>query len=144
MYGIPLTILLALQLFQADSIGHAPIVVEMTPVGVNIGMTFAMAHGALLMVIGALLIAVGWVTLYSKGHDGGLVTSGIYRYSRNPQYLGFILVLLGWILGWPTILTVTLAPILIYRYIRVCRTEEKELMELEGYTEYMERVPLII
>jgi protein-S-isoprenylcysteine O-methyltransferase Ste14 len=144
MYGIPLTLLLAVQLFQANQLEHATMVVEMTPVGVNIGMSHAMAHGAFLMVVGAILIIVGWVTLYTNGRDGRLVTGGIYRYSRNPQYLGFILVLFGWILGWPTTLTVTLAPILIYRYIRVCRTEEEELMEIEGYPEYREQVPLLI
>lgn len=144
MYGIPLTLLLAVQLFQANQLEHATLVAEFSPVGVNIGMSYAMAHGAFLMVVGAFLIVAGWITLYTNGQSGRLVTSGIYRYSRNPQYLGFILVLIGWILGWPTILTVTLAPILIYRYVRVCRTEEEELIELEGYREYRERVPLLI
>ncbi|MGF7117302.1 protein-S-isoprenylcysteine O-methyltransferase Ste14 [Methanobacterium oryzae] len=108
-------------------------------------MDIAMTYGAILMLIGMFIIIIGWIKLYRSTKKDGLVTDGIYAYSRHPQYLGFILIILGWFFGWPTIITLVLAPILIYKYIKVCKTEEKEISkEFPEYKEYKENVPLFI
>ena len=40
-------------------------------------------------------------TFYSFANNRGLVTSGIHRYSRNPGYVGWILVIFGMaLIGW--------------------------------------------
>ena len=104
-----------------------------------------MSYAALLMIIGALFIIIGWITLYRNVKRTGLVTNGIYQYSRHPQYLGFILVIIGWFIGWPTILTLVFTPILIYRYIRLCKTEEYEIQnQYPEYKNYKTRVPFFI
>ncbi len=144
MYGIPLTVLFASKYFF--TLKDLPSdVVAFEFLGVGFGMDLAMAYGAVLMTIGGLLIMMAWITLYRKIKMEGLVTSGIYSYSRHPQYFGFILIIAGWFIGWPTILTAVFAPILIYKYIRVCRAEEKEVStQFSQYQGYKERVPFFI
>lgn len=144
MYGIPLTILFTSKYFFTTT--HLPNnVITFNFFGVGFGMDLGMAYAAVLMIAGALLIMIGWITLYRNIKRKGLVTNGIYSYSRHPQYFGFILIITGWFIGWPTILTVVFAPILIYKYIRVCKTEEKEMLnKFSEYQKYKERVPFFI
>lgn len=162
MYGIPLTVLFASKYFFANNAGLPFLpanVVEFNLFGVAFGMDLAMAYAAALMVLGAALITAGWITLYMNvrsqndaKNSGKLgenehmfVSTGIYSFSRHPQYFGFILIILGWLIGWPTILTLVLSPILIYKYVKVCRTEEKEICEkAPEYGKYMENVPFFV
>ncbi len=131
MYGIPFTIIFASKLFAKGPgiTGFPNNIIEFSFLGVGIGMDLAMVYGALLMVIGSFLIILGWITLYKNIKKKRLVIEGLYSYSRHPQYLGFILIILGWFIGWPTILTLVFTPILIYKYIRLCKTEENEMSE---------------
>ena len=53
-----------------------------------------------LIVYIAGMIIVGF-TFYSWANHRGLVTGGIYRYSRNPGYVGWTFVIFGLcIMGW--------------------------------------------
>jgi methanethiol S-methyltransferase len=52
---------------------------------------------------GFILIAAAWRVLYEAQRRGTLATSGPYDYVRHPQYVGFILVLAGFLLQWPTL-----------------------------------------
>jgi protein-S-isoprenylcysteine O-methyltransferase Ste14 len=72
-----------------------------------------------------------------------LATSGIYAYVRHPQYVGFILVMFGFLLQWPTLLTLAMFPVLVFMYVRLARTEEHEAISEFGdlYPAYMENVP---
>ncbi len=74
-----------------------------------------------------------------------LVTSGPFTFSRNPIYLGFLLLYFGYaaaILSWLIILRIPLA---MYFY-RSAKKEEINLEKIFGneYTEYKKRVPLFI
>lgn len=144
MYGIPLTVLFASKYFYTADTVLPKSVITFSFLGIHFAMDLAMTYGAVLMVIGAFLITLGWVTLYRSVKKEGLVTSGIYSYSRHPQYFGFIFIIVGWLIGWPTILTVIMAPILIYMYIRLSKTEEKEMIAVYEYQEYKEKVPFFI
>jgi protein-S-isoprenylcysteine O-methyltransferase Ste14 len=144
MYGIPLTILFAAKYFYSPEVALPENFATFSLFGFEFAMDLVMAYGAVLMGIGAALILTGWVNLYKAAKKDRLVTTGIYRYSRHPQYLGFILIILGWLVGWPTILTLIFAPILIYKYIRVCQTEEEEMEKFGDYRKYKERVPFFI
>ena len=144
MFGIPFTILFAQKWFYQPSIVHPASVIDFHLLGVYFTMDLPMAYAAVLMAVGALLIIVGWVTLYFGVKRKKLVTNGVYAFSRHPQYLGFIIIISGWIIGWPTMLTLVLAPILIFKYFRVARHEEKEVPYLADYHSYREKVPFLI
>lgn len=145
MYGVPLTILFASKYFFTDPSILPPNVIEFNFLGVGFGMDAAMAYGAALMLLGTLIILVGWITLYHGAQEKKFVDGGVYALSRHPQYVGFLLVIIGWFVGWPTILTVIFTPILIYKYIRVCQTEERDMLKLDPlYAEYKMKTPFLI
>jgi protein-S-isoprenylcysteine O-methyltransferase Ste14 len=144
MYGIPFAILFASRAIQPTG-GmelYRPLTVDF--LGVGFSFTIPMIYGAVLMIFGTALIVWGWITLYRNIGKEGLVTTGIYSVSRHPQYLGFIMVIGGWLLGWPTLLTVIFAPVLIFMYVRVCRKEEKEMGKDHDYQAYRKKAPFLI
>ena len=145
MYGIPLTVLFASKYFYSPSAPLPPNVLQFTLLNVGFGMDLAMAYGAVLIILGSILIMLGWITLFRNIKKSGLVTKSIYSYSRHPQYLGFILVIIGWFIGWPTILSFIFVPILIYKYVRVSLIEEKEVAaEFTEYQDYIKNVPFFV
>jgi protein-S-isoprenylcysteine O-methyltransferase Ste14 len=144
MYGFPFTILLVQRWFYGSTIEHPPSIIKFNLFGVYMGMDIPMTYAALLISIGALLIVVGWVTIYNGVKRNMLVTHGIYAFSRHPQYLGFILIISGWFIGWPTLLTLTMSPILIFKYIHTAYIEEKEVGNREQYYRYKAKVPFLI
>lgn len=147
MYGVPLTIYVTSAAVPTgaglESTGGQELLVTFTFFGQDMALTFWKTVGAGIIVLGALIIAVGWATLYRT--DEELVTTGIYRYSRHPQYLGFNLFLFGWFVHWPSLLTLVMFPILAYFYYRLSMVEEEEVMETMGdkdaYRRYMENTP---
>ena len=145
MYGIPLTIYFVANSISSHKTNVPNIIYQFDFFGQNISLTVAMTYGTILMIIGTILIITGWVTLYKKLKNGDtIVTNGIYSLSRHPQYFGFILVIVGWLIGWPTLLTLIFAPILIAVYIRVCKLEEKELDKNYEYSKYKKKTPFLI
>ena len=59
-------------------------------------MDHAMTYGLILMMIGMALILIWWQSLYRQAEQPSFARKGIYNFSRHPQYLGFILLVLGW------------------------------------------------
>jgi protein-S-isoprenylcysteine O-methyltransferase Ste14 len=62
---------------------------------------------------------------------------------RHPQYLGFLIIMAGFLLQWPTLLTLLMFPVLVVVYLRLARKEER-LMESEfgeTYAAYRRQVP---
>jgi protein-S-isoprenylcysteine O-methyltransferase Ste14 len=92
---------------------------------------------------GFLLIAAAWRVLYGAQQRQELATTGPYSYIRHPQYLGFILVMFGFLLQWPTILTLLMFPVLVWMYVRLARQEEREALATFGdaYASYAAQVP---
>jgi hypothetical protein len=68
-----------------------------------------------LALLSIFPIIYGWYHL-RKNINQGLVTDGPYAYSRNPQYVGFILFTVGTTLYWPTLITVPMGIILCIAY----------------------------
>lgn len=144
MYGVPLGIFFASRYFT-DPVVCAENVINFKFLGVGFGMELAMVYAAILITIGTLLILVGWITLYKNTKKQSFVKNGIYKYSRHPQYLGFILVVFGWFIDWPTLITIIFTPILIYKYTKVCLIEEKEILKNHPeYQKYIDEVPLFL
>ena len=106
--------------------------------------------GVLLIIVGLLLliIAAGLFTraktdLIPFRNVSALVTTGIYRYTRNPMYLGMVAILLGSAiaLGASTalIVPVLFAVIIEIRFIRPEETMLRGLFPNE-FPDYCKRV----
>lgn len=83
---------------------------------------------------GFVLVASAWRVLYEAQQRRRLATTGPYSYVRHPQYLGFILVMVGFLLQWPTLLTLAMFPVLLAMYVRLAAREEKEVRSEFGET----------
>jgi len=92
---------------------------------------------------GFFLLAGAWNVLYKAQQTHTLATTGPYAYVRHPQYMGFILIMIGFLLQWPTLLTLIMFPILVMMYVRLARREEREVQEEfgEAYIRYAANTP---
>lgn len=86
-----------------------------------------------LIIAGFFLLSGAWRVLYRAQRKHTLATTGPYARIRHPQYAAFVMIMFGFLLQWPTIVTLIMFPILTYMYIRLARIEEKE-----AYTEFAE------
>jgi protein-S-isoprenylcysteine O-methyltransferase Ste14 len=110
------------------------------------------AAAAVLFAAGLLVEAAGAVSLLRAGttfdptHPRSasvLVVSGMYRLTRNPIYLGDLLLLLGWAVFLESPLALAMTPLFVLYIDRLqIRPEERALSELFGerYDEYRARV----
>lgn len=102
-------------------------------------------------VIGLTLILNGWYNIYKKYWSkekgkGELVTSGIYKYIRHPQYTGLLLLSLGMLIEWATLPLLIMFPVMVYMYVRLARREEKDMLGEfgEAYERYMTKTKMFI
>jgi protein-S-isoprenylcysteine O-methyltransferase Ste14 len=86
----------------------------------------------LLILGGFVLLSSAWRVLYAAQRGGRLALSGPYAQVRHPQYDAFAIILLGFLLQWPTLLTVLMFPVLLVMYARLARAEEHEMHEQFG------------
>jgi protein-S-isoprenylcysteine O-methyltransferase Ste14 len=152
MFGIPLTIYLIAPLLGLPPhiFGHneshllAFALHELGVLPLQYGVYAVMVVSMALIATGVSLIVVGWAMVY-RGR-GRLVTDGIYRHLRHPQYLGLILIVVGFNIQWPTLPTVLMAPILAVMYIRLARREDLELATFfgEALLDWAARTPAFI
>lgn len=153
MYGFPLTIYLLSGWLQTrypeiDWFSHdAGHLLEML-FGWRARPHFGPFHllSAVLIGGGFLLIAGAWRVLYEAQRRGSLATTGPYARLRHPQYLGFILIMLGFLLQWPTLLTLAMFPVLLWMYLRLARQEERAARATfgEAYRRYAAGVPAFV
>ena len=150
MYGFPLTIYLLSGWLQtrwpdvnwlSHDGGH---LLEMM-FGWKSNPHFGPFHLLSFVLIGGgfWLISAGWQRLYVAQKRHELATDGVYARMRHPQYVGFILVMFGFLVQWPTILTLAMFPILVVMYVRLAKAEEREAIAEFGdaYRNYMKEVP---
>ncbi len=152
MFGVPLTIyLLSSRLGLSPSLfGHneshlwAFALDRMGLVPLHLGVYLVMVVSTGLIALGLALLTLGWYQVY--GGKGSLVADGVYRYLRHPQYLGLILIVLAFLIQWPTLPTLLMAPVLVAMYTRQARREERELEGRFGevYREYRAQVPAFL
>lgn len=153
MYGFPLTIYLlsgwlgsrypALAPFSHEA-GH----LWSTLLGLKGNPHISPLHllSSVLIVAGFILVARAWHVLHAAMARGELAISGPYGVVRHPQYIGFVVVLLGFLLQWPTLLTVLMFPVLVVMYLRLAKTEEREALRRfpVRYADYAAHVPAFI
>jgi protein-S-isoprenylcysteine O-methyltransferase Ste14 len=92
---------------------------------------------------GFILISAGWRVLYDAQRKHALATTGVYAHLRHPQYVGFVLVTFGFLLQWPTILTLAMFPFLVRIHVRLALAEEREARREFGdaYERYAAATP---
>jgi methanethiol S-methyltransferase len=153
MYGFPLTIYFLSGWLQsnypgidwlAHDSGH---LLEMM-FGWKTNPHFGPFHLLSFVLIGGgfILLSAAWRVLHQAQQTGTLAKSGPYARIRHPQYVGFVMILAGFLLQWPTILTLAMFPILLVMYWRLALSEEREVEAEFGdaYRHYAAGVPRFI
>jgi protein-S-isoprenylcysteine O-methyltransferase Ste14 len=153
MYGFPLTIYFLSGWLQSrfpgvDWFSHdAGHLLEML-FGWKANPHFGPYHLLSFVFIGGgfALMSAAWRVLYAAQRRHTLAMTGPYAYIRHPQYVAFVLVLFGFLLQWPTLLTLIMFPILVSMYVRLARQEEREAIAQFGdlYIAYERRVPAFV
>jgi protein-S-isoprenylcysteine O-methyltransferase Ste14 len=150
MYGFPLTIYLLSGWLQTrypgiDLMSHNAGHLWSTLFGLKGDPHFGVLHilSTGVIIAGFFLLGGAWRVLYAAQKEGKLAVTGPYAHVRHPQYIGFILVLMGFLLQWPTLLTLLMFPFLVVMYVHLAHTEEREVRQMFGsaYDDYAARTP---
>ena len=150
MYGFPLTIYLLsgwlqsrypnVNWFSHDA-GH--LLEELF--GWRVNPHFGPFHLASFVLIGGgfILLSSAWRVLYQAQREHRLATTGVYARIRHPQYDAFMLIMFGFLLQWPTLLTLLMFPVLVWMYVRLARSEERDALAEFGdeYSRYAQQTP---
>jgi protein-S-isoprenylcysteine O-methyltransferase Ste14 len=153
MYGFPLTLYLfsgwiqtrypGLNIFSHDA-GH----LWWTLLGWKGDPHWNPIHilSSILTFGGLIYIGRAWDILYKAQRSHTLAVSGPYATVRHPQYVGFIIVMLGFLLQWPTLLTLLMFPVLMAMYIRLAHQEERDALAEFGeeYARYAAVTPAFL
>jgi methanethiol S-methyltransferase len=153
MYGFPLTIFLfsgwlqtrapGLNLLSHDA-GH----LWQTVFGLQGDPHSDWLHilSIVILIGGFWVLSAAWPPLYRAQKLHQLATQGVYRHIRHPQYVGFILIMVGFLLQWPTVLTLLMFPILVVMYVRLAITEERQADKEFGqaWRDYAARTPRFV
>ena len=153
MYGFPLTIYLlsgwltthhpGISLYGHDT-GH----LWHTLLGLKGDPHFDIFHilSNIFIFGGFILLASAWRVLYKAQHGQELATTGVYAYIRHPQYAAFIIIMIGFLLQWPTLITLIMFPILVWMYVRLAHREEREVSAKFGdvYARYAVATPAFL
>ena len=148
MYGFPLTIYLL-----TSTLGSRyPVIDPFTHINGHLWVALSGGSTAMwglvmllswsAMIGGLVIMGKAWKQIHKA--NGELVTSGLYRLVRHPQYFGLFLITVGFLIQWPTIITAAMWPILMLMYYRLARREEKEMESRFGhqYVTYRQQVPM--
>ena len=153
MYGFPLTIYLLMpwlsrQFPGIDFLSHdAGHLLEMM-FGWKANPHFGPFHllSNLFIFGGFILLSSAWRVLYEAQTHHRLATQGIYANLRHPQYVAFALIMFGFLLQWPTLVTLLMFPLLVLVYARLAKSEEQDMLAAFGeeYEAYRRRTPAFI
>lgn len=150
MYGFPLTIYVLSGWLQTrypglDLLSHNAGHLWSTLLGETGDPHFGILHLAsyVALAAGFILLSNAWHVLYQAQRSQTLAVTGPYARIRHPQYLAFVLIMLGFLLQWPTLLTLAMFPVLLLMYARLALTEEATMREQFGptYLDYEKRTP---
>ena len=95
---------------------------------------------------GFTLLSKAWHVLYHAQRRHDLARAGPYRHVRHPQYIGFVAIMFGFLLQWPTLLTLVMFPVLVLMYVRLAIAEERDSEKAFGerWREYAAATPRFI
>lgn len=153
MYGFPLTIYFlsgwlgtkypGVNLFGHDA-GHLWWLVTGRHGNPHFGALHILSF--VFLVAGFTLLSKSWHVLYHAQRRHDLAKAGPYRLVRHPQYIGFVAIMFGFLLQWPTLLTLAMFPILVAMYVRLAIAEESDSEKAfgEAWHEYAALTPRFI
>jgi protein-S-isoprenylcysteine O-methyltransferase Ste14 len=149
MYGFPLTIYLLSgwlgSRFPALSLTHSGGHLWNDLIGWTGDPHMSPFHLASYVLIGAgfWVIAKAWKVLWDAQRSDRLAVTGPYARLRHPQYVGFLLIMVGFLLQWPTLATLAMFPVLVLVYRRLAIGEEREVRQRFGaaWDAYAARTP---
>ncbi len=153
MYGFPLTIYLLSGWLTSrypgiDLLSHNSGHLLQTLVGWKGDPHFSPIHlfSDGLIASGFIVLSAAWKVLFKAQQAHEVATGGPYARVRHPQYAGFMLIMLGFLIQWPTLITMIMFPILVTMYVRLARREEREsLAEFdEAYAAYAASTPAFV
>jgi protein-S-isoprenylcysteine O-methyltransferase Ste14 len=126
--------------FHLAPVPAREVVVESTSVRA-VG-ALAMAAGLVVYALALQAFGASWRIGIDRDHPGELVTDGIFARSRNPVYLGLILLVVGSSLILGRLVLVLLAGAFLLYFPHLVGREERFLLERHGdaYREYTRRV----
>ena len=150
MYGFPLTIYLlsgwlSTRFPGIDWMAHDSGHLLETIFGWKTNPHFGPFHivSSILIGGGFWLLASAWKVLYEAQHHHKLATTGAYARIRHPQYVGFVLIMVGFLFQWPTLVTLVMFPILEVMYVLLAQREERDAIAEFGeeYVRYAGKTP---
>lgn len=153
MYGFPLTIYVMSGWLQSrypglDLMSHNSGHLWSTLLGDKGNPHFSPLHIAsyIFLGLGFYILSSAWNVLYQAQRQHSLATKGPYARIRHPQYVGFAMIIFGFLLQWPTLLTLLMFPFLMVMYARLAITEESEMRNQFGqqYEAYAAKTPRFI
>jgi protein-S-isoprenylcysteine O-methyltransferase Ste14 len=108
------------------------------------GTAFFIA-GTVVYVAGYALVVLSLLE-FRRAAPGHPVTAGLYRFSRNPQWIGLVLVFLGTTIAVATWLQLALVLVLVGSYHFQILAEEEACLQYYGeeYRAYLDQVPRYI
>lgn len=153
MYGFPLTIYL-LSSWVGGRFRDQNILVQSPSNAWNelLGLEIDMDDdpfdhlSTILIAVAFLLLVWAWKILHAAQTSHTLAATGPYAYIRHPQYLALIVIMLGLLFQWPTLLTLAMFPVLTYMYVRLAYKEESDAAATFGepYARYAATTPAFI
>ena len=150
MYGFPLTIYLLSGWLSSrfpgiDFLSHDAGHLLEVMFGWRANPHFGPFHFISFLLIGGgfWLLARSWQVLYEAQRAHRLATTGPYARMRHPQYVGFVLIMTGFLFQWPTLVTLVMYPILVFLDARLSTREETEMLTQFGdaWRRYRDAVP---
>lgn len=101
--------------------------------------------GIAIFGVGCAFVVFGWDKIFNAKNKL-LVTNGLYKYVRHPQYLGILIATFGMIVYKFSPISLLLWPILLFLYYRLARNEEKIMENIFGqqYVDYKKRVHMFL
>ena len=153
MYGFPLTIYLLLPWlsthfpgvdFLTHDAGHLLEVMFGWKVNPHFGPFHILSY--IFIFGGFTMLSSAWGVLYDAQRHRRLAATGLYARMRHPQYVAFVLIMFGFLLQWPTLITLAMFPILVWVYARLAKSEEHDMSAQFGndYDQYRQHTPSFI
>jgi protein-S-isoprenylcysteine O-methyltransferase Ste14 len=143
---LPLMLLVALGMWLIAAIDFPDAKLPDTEPAPRLALVAAMALAGLFFIAAAAIsfrLAKTTLDPRDPSRTSALVSSGIFRYSRNPIYVGFVLWLVAWAIYLGDVYAFAPIPLFVFSMDRrqIVR-EEAHLRELFGqsYIDYCQRV----